>query len=165
MRVLIVCQGNTCRSPMAQGVLRQALDARGLGDAMAVGSAGVDARRPGETADPRAVAAAAARGIDIRDHRVRQLTGEDVASHDVIIAVDAATLRAIQVLDAVPATACVRLLMSFASGSEGVDIPDPYDAGTAQAYSRALDMIVSACDGLADWLAERVSARGARPTC
>ncbi len=100
--VLVVCTGNICRSPMAEGFLRAALERR-FGDAAPlVASAGVIGR-DGAAAEPEAVRAAAERGVDIGHHVVRRLRREHIAAADLVVAMAAEHREA--VVDAVPAAA------------------------------------------------------------
>lgn len=80
--VLVVCSGNICRSPMAEALLRQALDGR-----IAVASAGVTAP-VGEPADPLACEVMAERGVDISAHRARQVDAALLAQHDLVLTMD-----------------------------------------------------------------------------
>jgi len=84
-RVLVVCTGNVCRSPIAEGLLRAALEAR-LGDqAPSVASAGTMGWE-GSGADPASVEAATERGVDISAHRARELRSEEVLAADLVLA-------------------------------------------------------------------------------
>ena len=83
--VLVVCTGNVCRSPIAEGLLRAALEAR-LGDrAPTVASAGTMGWQ-GSGADPASIQAAAERGVDISTHRAREIAPHEVRSADLVIA-------------------------------------------------------------------------------
>jgi protein-tyrosine phosphatase len=84
----MVCTGNICRSPTAEGVLRHKLAQAGLGAAIRVGSAGTQGYHTAEPPDPRAVRAAAARGYDLSRLRARPLRPEDFAAFDVLLAMD-----------------------------------------------------------------------------
>ncbi|HZD78602.1 MAG TPA: low molecular weight phosphatase family protein [Actinomycetota bacterium] len=82
--VLVVCTGNICRSPIAEGFLRAAFERRLGPQAPAVTSAGLVAR-DGNAAEPEAVRAAAEHGVDISDHAARRLTGRMMAEADLVI--------------------------------------------------------------------------------
>jgi protein-tyrosine phosphatase len=147
MRVLMVCMGNICRSPTAEGVLRQRLAAAGLADAVGVDSAGTYSGHSGEAPDPRAQRHARERGVDLSRLRARSVTAEDFQRFQLILAMDGENLRALQRLQ--PAGAPPpRLLMSF-SRRPGApkDVPDPYYGGP-QGFEQVLDLVEDACDGL-----------------
>jgi protein-tyrosine phosphatase len=84
-RVLVVCTGNVCRSPIAEGLLRAAFAERLGPDAPEVTSAGTMGWT-GSGADPSSIRAAAERGVDISSHRAREVSEEDVAGADVVVA-------------------------------------------------------------------------------
>src|ERR1700739_1936469 len=124
-RVLFVCTGNTCRSPMAAQVLRHGLAETGL--AVAVASAGLRAEAEGGPADPRAQEVLMAHGYRT-DHAVRQFVPGMFGQYDLIIALDGQhewVLR--QAAPDVLAAGRVRLLGSFdPSAGAGWDVPDPF---------------------------------------
>jgi len=83
--VLVVCTGNVCRSPIAEGLLRAALQARLDGAAPTVVSAGTMGWE-GSGADPASVEAAAERGVDISEHRAREVRPDEVAAAELVLA-------------------------------------------------------------------------------
>lgn len=84
-KILIVCTGNSCRSPMAEGWLKDELARRGLADEIEVSSCGVGTR-PGMSASPEAVYVMKNREVDISTHRSRMCTREDIMNSDLILA-------------------------------------------------------------------------------
>lgn len=96
-RLLVVCYGNICRSPMAEVLFEKALDEAGLGASFSVRSAGVGAQ-PGTPAAPGALQAARERGLDLEGHRARRLTPEMAREADILIAMDEVVEEEIYIL-------------------------------------------------------------------
>ncbi|MBY8974243.1 low molecular weight phosphotyrosine protein phosphatase [Rhodobacteraceae bacterium NNCM2] len=154
MRILCVCLGNICRSPMAEGALRK----RGaeVGLVLEVDSAGTGAYHIGNPPDPRGLAAASARGYDNSALRARQVREADFHDFDLIVAMDRANLRNLQAMAPAGSRAEIRLF-----DAEGREIPDPYYGGPAD-YEKALDMVEAATEALIGTLLAARPA-GARP--
>jgi protein-tyrosine phosphatase len=132
VRVLVVCLGNICRSPMAEGVLRSRIQASTLAGRVVVDSVGTGAWHIGRPPDPRAIATAARHGIDISDLRGRQLSRDDFRRHDWLLCADRDNLR--DVLAHAPEEAHSRcaLLLDWAGLASGEhEVPDPYAGGAA----------------------------------
>jgi protein-tyrosine phosphatase len=146
-RVLFVCMGNICRSPMAQGIFRQMVRQAGLEDVVKVASAGTHAFHAGEAPDSRAQALVARRGIDISDLRASRIEDADFDQFDMILAMDWDNLSLLQQMAPKRAHHKLQLLMRFASEHETATIPDPY-YGNAQGFEQVLDYIEDACNGL-----------------
>ena len=152
VRVLFVCMGNICRSPMAEGAFRRlAAEAGLLGHAggIATDSAGTSRYHVGDPPDPRAVQAARARGIDISGQRARQVRVEDFADFDYLIAMDRDNLAHLERLAPAPSDAVVQLFLSYAPGVGLDEVPDPYFGG-AGGFEGCLDLIEAAARGLFD---------------
>jgi protein-tyrosine phosphatase len=160
MRILFVCLGNICRSPTAEAVMRGLVAEAGLDGEVEVESAGTGSWHLGDPPDPRAVAAAAERGVEL-DGAARQVTGADFERFDLLIAMDRSNLR--DLLAVAPdedAADKVRLLREFdpaSAGAPDLDVPDPYYGGD-RGFETVLDMVEAACRGLLDELraADRV---------
>jgi protein-tyrosine phosphatase len=153
-RILMVCTGNICRSPTAEGVLRKKLEQAGLHTAFAVASAGTQGYHTAEPPDPRAVKAAAARGYDISRLKARPMRPEDFAEHQWVLAMDRGHLEWLRKRAPAGAPARVSLLMPFASRHPGLDeVPDPYYGGP-EGFERVLDLVEDACDGVVARLRE-----------
>src|SRR3712207_4006645 len=88
VRVLFVCLGNICRSPLAQGVFESVLCREGLEDEVFVDSAGTGSWHVGSPPDERALSAAALRGVDISLQRARQIAPEDCEEFDYVLTMD-----------------------------------------------------------------------------
>jgi protein-tyrosine phosphatase len=146
-RILVVCLGNICRSPMGQGVIEQRAAEAGL--AVEVDSAGLGAWHIGEPPNPRGLKAAAARGYDNSRQRARPVRAEDFHDFDLILAMDASNVAGLERLRPEGARAEIRLFHP-----SGNDIPDPY-YGDMRDYEHALDLIEEAAGEIVARLAAR----------
>lgn len=148
-RVVFVCTGNICRSPMAEIVFRQLADAAGIGDHVASSSAGTGDWHVGERADVRTIDALARHGYDGNRHRARQFASRDFDANDLVVALDRSHERILRGWARDDSqTAKISLLLSFDPAAGAVrDVPDPYYAGPAR-FDDALGMIESACRSL-----------------
>lgn len=138
--ILFVCSGNTCRSPMAAGVMRSLVRRAGLGDVVEIASAGTAVQAAGAPASPLALAAAASRGHDLSGHRARALAAADLARATHPVAMAASHLPAMRALAPPDLAGRPRLLLAH-------DVDDPW-GGTARDYERALGLIEAGCDEL-----------------
>ena len=140
----MVCTGNICRSPTAEGVLRHL--AREAGLPIEVDSAGTHDYHVGDAPDRRACAHAAKRGYDLSSLRARQVTADDFQAFDLLLAMDRGHRELL--LRRCPAEHRhkVRMFMDFA-GRDGEEVPDPYYGG-AEGFEGVLDRVEAACRGL-----------------
>ena len=151
MRVLVVCLGNICRSPLAHGILERLVAERGLG--WEVDSAGTGAYHVGNPPDPRSIAEAARRGLDISAQRARRLEPEDFAHYDHVLVMDASNYRDARERARTDAErAKVELVMNYAEPGRNGQVPDPYwdddgFAGVSDMLERALSAFVDAHAG------------------
>ncbi len=152
--VLFICMGNICRSPTAQGVLRHKLRLRGLDGQLQVDSAGTHNYHPGQPPDHRSQRAAALRGYDISDLRARQISDDDFARHDLLLAMDWDNLALAEERCPPPYRRKLRRLTEFCRRHDAAVVPDPYYGGDA-GFAHVLDLIEDACDSLIDTLASR----------
>ena len=152
-RVVFVCTGNTCRSPIAEVVLRRALEREGLADVVSVASAGTDGWQTGSAADDRAVAVLAQHGYDACSHRARSLDRSSIRRTDLVVALDSSheeVLRRWAGEDDEPAR--IRLLRSFdpAAVAKGkLDVKDPYYGGRKK-FEKVLAQTERAVPGIID---------------
>jgi protein-tyrosine phosphatase len=151
-RVLMVCMGNICRSPTAEGVLRAKLQAAGLQRWVEVDSAGTHGYHLREAPDPRAQRHAAKRGYDLSALRARRVVAEDFERFEHVLAMDGDNLAFLRELAPHGSPAGLALLMSFARQPDAPrEVPDPY-YGAAEGFERVLDLVEDACEGLVDRL-------------
>ncbi|WP_323157065.1 low molecular weight protein-tyrosine-phosphatase [Stenotrophomonas maltophilia] len=130
MRLLVVCLGNICRSPMAEGALGARLDASPLAGRVQVDSAGTGDWHVGEPPDRRAIACAAGHGVDIGGLRARQLHAADFDRFDWILCADEANLRDAGRLVAPAQRERLALYLPWSGGEGQAAIPDPYTGGS-----------------------------------
>lgn len=144
-RILFVCLGNICRSPLAEGAMRAAATSAAL--PVEIDSAGTGDWHIGRPPDPRAIAVAERHGIDISGLRARQVRPDDFRYYDRLIALDGSVLRDLQRIAPADAKARLELLLDHADGRTGEDVADPYfgdDAG----FETALSDIRQGVEGL-----------------
>ena len=139
MKVLFVCTGNICRSPTAEGVLREMARKEKL--AVHVESRGTHDYHVGEPPDARAQQHAKRRGYDLGGQRARHVSRRDFEEFDLIVAMDRGHLRLLE--RACPLEHRHKLRLFLAGG----DVPDPYYGGP-DGFEQVLDMIEEACRGL-----------------
>ncbi len=159
MRILFVCLGNICRSPMAEGVFRRELERRGIDHLVEVDSAGTSNWHVGEPPDPRARRAIAKRGVDISDLRGRQVSPRDLDAFDLILAMDAENLSDLLALADAAQAQRVRLFLDFAPEAGVREVPDPY-FGEEDGFDMVLDLLQAAAQGLADHVEEELRRQG-----
>jgi protein-tyrosine phosphatase len=158
LRVLMVCTGNICRSPTAEGVLRAKLDKAGLARRIFVDSAGTHGFHQSEPPDPRAVRLAAKRGYDISTLRARPVRTADFARFHWMLAMDEANLAWLNRHVRAGGGPRIELLARQAPELGVEEVPDPYygpDAG----FEHVLDLIERACDGFLERLVREARMR------
>jgi protein-tyrosine phosphatase len=139
VKVLFVCTGNICRSPTAEGVLKDIARKRGV--PLHVESRGTHDYHVGEPPDERAQHHAKRRGYDLSAQRAKQVSKRDFEEFDLIVAMDRGHLRILQRLCPPEHAGKVRLFV------QGSDVPDPYYGGP-EGFEQVLDMVEAACRGL-----------------
>lgn len=150
--ILLVCMGNICRSPTAEGVLRHKLESAGLLDRVRLDSAGTHDYHVGKAPDRRAQDAARNRGYDLSALRARQVSRRDFSDFDLILAMDRDNYQSLLQACPEPQRHKVRLFLSFSGQYANQEVPDPYYGGS-QGFDHVLDMVEDAADGLIATLA------------
>lgn len=154
LRVLMVCTGNICRSPTAEGVLRHLAQTGERRLRLEVDSAGTTAYHVGEPPDQRSQAHALRRGYDLSAQRARQVEEADFRRFDWILAMDRGHLMELRDRAPVLVHDRIRLLLDFAPGLAGRDVPDPYYGGAA-GFEQVLDLVEEGCRGFLAEMARR----------
>jgi len=155
VRVLFVCLGNICRSPMAHGALRALIEERGLEGRVAVDSCGTSSHHCGEPPDPTMQQVARQVGIALGDLRSRQLRGSDFEQFDILVAMDSANEADILARRPDDAPCEVVRFMSFVPHSNASDVPDPWWAGRVEGFETVRDLVTSGVGPLLDYALDR----------
>ncbi|MDB5874486.1 MAG: low molecular weight phosphotyrosine protein phosphatase [Ramlibacter sp.] len=145
--VLMVCMGNICRSPTAEGVLRHLVQEAGLQDAVHIDSAGTLDYHVGSPPDARSAKHANKRGYDLSALRARQVHAADFEQFDLILAMDWQNLEELKELCPARLQHKLRRLMEFAPAGLSEVVADPYYGGH-DGFERVLDHVEQACQGL-----------------
>ncbi|RTL14844.1 MAG: low molecular weight phosphotyrosine protein phosphatase [Flavobacteriaceae bacterium] len=143
-KILMVCLGNICRSPLAEGIMRSKLSEDFIMD-----SAGTGAWHAGELPDKRSISTAKNRGLDITNQRARQFKKSDFDTFDYIFVMDNSNYK--DVLALAPneeAKSKVKLILNEIFPNENVDVPDPYYGGQ-DGFENFFDMLDQACEEIA----------------
>ncbi|UCV16831.1 low molecular weight protein-tyrosine-phosphatase [Quatrionicoccus australiensis] len=155
-RVLFVCMGNICRSPTAEGVLRQFVRQNNLGDKVEVDSAGTHGYHVGEAPDSRTQRAAAVRGYNLSQLRARKVARQDLDYFDLILAMDKNNLDNLQRLASPEQHEKIKLFMDFSKNFDDNEVPDPY-YGLGHGFDLVLDMVEDAAQGLIEDIKEKLA--------
>jgi protein-tyrosine phosphatase len=149
VRVLFVCLGNICRSPLAEGVFRHVVEAAGLGDRFEIDSAGTSSYHIGSAPDERTTAVARRRGVML-EHAARQINAGDLDHYDYVIVMDRSNHSRVEALAerSGAGSAEVVLLRQWDPEARGdLEVPDPYFGGP-DGFEHVHDMVERACRGL-----------------
>ncbi len=148
VKILLVCMGNICRSPMAASVMHAEVARRQLDDQVSLDSAGTYGAHQGEKADRRAVTLAQARGYkQILKERARKVTEEDFDRFDLILAMDRDNLTQLQRVCPAEHQHKLHLFLEYAGVGERADVPDPY-YGNAAGFEAVLSLCEQGVEGV-----------------
>ena len=144
VKILMVCLGNICRSPLAEGIMRAKLSKDFIVD-----SAGTGCWHAGELPDKRSISTAKNRGLDITSQRARQFKISDFDTFDYIYVMDNSNYKDVMALAPNDeAKSKVKLILNELFPNENVDVPDPYYGGQ-DGFENVFDMLNEACDVIA----------------
>lgn len=152
IKVLFVCMGNICRSPISQGVFENVLRREGLEGEVEVDSAGTGDWHVGQPPDERALESAGLRGLDIGHLRARQVTPGDCRIFDYVLTMDEENYRTVSAL--CDGGAVVRPFLDFAPDTPEREVPDPYFR-ESDGFEYVLDLVEEASEGLIEDIRRR----------
>lgn len=144
IRVLFVCLGNICRSPMAEAVFRHLVVEAGLADRIQADSAGTGDWHLGSAPHPSTQEQLRLNGVVVGDQQARQVRRDDAELFDYVVAMDSANLGDLRRSFGMDQHAQLSLLLDHAD-ADLVDVPDPYYAG---GYDRVYELVDDGCRGL-----------------
>lgn len=141
-KILMVCLGNICRSPLAEGILQSKLD----NNLFVVDSAGTSSYHIGNKPDSRSIAIAKKKGIDITQQQARQFVKQDFLDFDIIYAMDNSNYNNIIALaENDKQKSKVNLILNESYPEQNLDVPDPYYGGD-KGFETVFNMLDEACN-------------------
>ena len=147
-KILMVCLGNICRSPLAEGILKSKIDTNNI----FVDSAGTGHWHVGQLPDSRSIEVARNHGIDLTNQRGRQFTQKDFEYFDFIFVMDSSNKEnVLQLAKNTSEVEKVQLILDEIFPNENVDVPDPYYGGD-QGFESVYQMLDKACDEIVNRL-------------
>jgi protein-tyrosine phosphatase len=148
--ILFVCLGNICRSPLAEGVFRSLVTARGVADRYVIDSCGTGSWHVGKPPHSDSVRVAQQHGIDISSQKARQLCADDLLSFDLIVAMDRDNRR--DIIDCSRKhNARIVCLREYDTRGGDLDVPDPYYGGP-EGFQLVYSIVNRCCSSLLDSL-------------
>ncbi len=148
MKILMVCLGNICRSPLAEGILREKLKQKGI--SAEIDSAGTDSYHIGDKPDKRSQAIAQKHGIDISYQRARQFIADDFDRFDKIYVMDRYNYDDVLFMTEKPKDRKkVEMILNVLDPGNNAGVPDPYYGGR-DGFQKVYDMLDRACDIIAE---------------
>jgi protein-tyrosine phosphatase len=152
IKILFVCLGNICRSPLAEGVFKYQVLANGLENKIKVESGGTSGWHIGERPDPRSIEVAKVNGIEL-DSYGRKAIGADFESFDYIIAMDSNNYSDLKNLSesSMEVAAQLFLMRDFDEIGKGQDVPDPYYGGD-DGFTYVYELLDRSCRNLLEMI-------------
>jgi protein-tyrosine phosphatase len=158
IRILMVCMGNICRSPLAHAVLQHRIDRSNLGRLIYVDSAGTHGYHVGQPPDPRSRLVAKQHGYTCDAQKARQLLPTDATAFDMIVVMDKRNRRDALAILGDEATDKLHLLLDFSTAPyPETEVPDPYYGGD-DGFNHVLRLVEAGCDGLMAQLNTRLNS-------
>lgn len=139
VKVLFVCLGNICRSPLAEGIFRQRVKERGIAELFEVDSCGTAAYHIGNSPDSRSVQNASVNGVDYT-HAAKQLKLSDFEEFDYVFPMDESNMEDVLALQPMNSKAKVIKMRDYDNLGKGRDVPDPYYGGS-QGFQDVFDIL------------------------
>jgi protein-tyrosine phosphatase len=155
MRILFVCSGNICRSPMAEALFVHLARERGVLDRFTVDSAGMHGYHEGEPADPRTRRLGAKHGVEVTSI-ARRIRPSDFEASDLILAMDRGHQRELLADCPPPHRHKIELMRSYDAAGSDPDVADPYYGGFA-GFERMYEVLAVCCRNLLDALLARAA--------
>lgn len=146
-KILFVCHGNICRSPMAEFVMKDLVKKAGLASEFHIESAATSREEIGNPIYPPARRKLREKGIPFGDHRAVQMTRQDYGAYDLLLAMDQANVRNMTAIAGGDPAGKIHRLLDFTDHPR--DIADPWYTGDFEA---TYDDLLQGCQALLDWL-------------
>lgn len=147
IKILFVCTGNVCRSPIAAAIFAKKAKEAGLSEAFESDSAGTSDAHAGEPCDMRAVLTCRRRDVQLAGHQARKIESGDFEKFDLILAMDWEVLTELQQRAPANCRHKIQLLMRYANDVDEAIVPDPY-YGLNEGFTRVFEYCTDACEGL-----------------
>ena len=155
VRILFVCMGNICRSPLAEGVFRRLVAERGLSESIEIDSAGTGNWHAGQPPDRRMRQTAQRHGLSLDEQRARAVKSSDLYDFDLLLMMDQDNLAAVRRLDRRKAMQDkLRLFRTFDPEPGDGEVPDPYYGG-ADGFEQVYRIVERTSRNLLDWVERR----------
>lgn len=152
MKILMVCLGNICRSPIAHGLLQHKIEKRGLN--WEIDSAGTSNWHEGELPNPKSIAVMKKNGIDITNQRSRPITKDDLDYYDIIYVMDSSNFTDVcHMASSEEQKQKIRLILNEVEPGKNRAVPDPYGLSEAH-YQSVYDMLDVATDKIIERLSQ-----------